>query len=225
MLEVLEVDHVITIDLHSSQIEGFFSPNVPVDNLQAMPVGAMYFSEQDFKEPVIIAPHSRMVQSAQLFRSYMQTQFTDPIRLGLVVKQHILDRSLPGELLGNVKDRDCIIVDKLVDTASTLLDTARFLKQHGARTVSAFAVHGRFSGDAVARIEACVELDRLVVTDTITPPSLVTSATLESSSSASSSSKIESLTLAPMLAEAISRIHQNASVSEACLPKPINASS
>ena len=141
----------------------------------------------------------------------MASKYPDPIALGLVVKQHILDRSQPGELVGDVRGKDCIVIDKLVDTASTLLDTAQLLKAHGARSVTAFAVHGRFSQDAIDRIDACRALDRLIITDTITPtPELIAYRN-------AGGMKIDSLTVAPILAETISRIHQKASVSDACL--------
>ena len=207
MLQIMDVDHVITVDLHSSQIEGFFSPNVTVDNLPAVPIAAMYLAEEQWVRPIVIAPHAHTVAMAQLFRRHMATEDAD-IGMGLVIKQHLLDPLKPGELVGNVHGCDCIIVDKLVDTAKTLLDTARLLKDHGARSVTAFCVHGRFSSDAIEKIGGCEDLDRLIITDTITP-----TRELEEYRE-KGGEKIETLTIAPMLAETMSRIHKKSSVSE-----------
>jgi ribose-phosphate pyrophosphokinase len=151
MLEVMGVDHVVTVDLHSAQIEGFFKPEIPVDNLQAYPVGAVYFSEMHLANPLVIAPHSAAVNRAVQFRDILSRTIDEFVPLAFVVRKHRLDDKLPGELVGNVEGKDCIIVDNLVDTGSTIIKTAQVLKLSGAKSVSAFCVHGRFSGEVQIR--------------------------------------------------------------------------
>ncbi|ETV80966.1 hypothetical protein, variant [Aphanomyces astaci] len=205
MLEEMGVDHVVTVDLHSSQIEGFFKPEVPVDNLNAAPVGSVFFSEQNIKHPCVVAPHASAVRRSLLFRDTLQRTYDTPLPMAIVVKKHILDRSTPGELVGDVEGKDCIVVDNLVDTGSTMIEVAKLLKSHGAATVSAFCVHGRFSSNAIDALNECKELDLIVTTDTIPCPSNV---------EAQKTSKIVTLSVAPFLAEAISCIHAKGSMSQ-----------
>ncbi|RHZ02708.1 hypothetical protein DYB37_000258 [Aphanomyces astaci] len=166
MLEEMGVDHVVTVDLHSSQIEGFFKPEVPVDNLNAAPVGSVFFSEQNIKHPCVVAPHASAVRRSLLFRDTLQRTY---------------------------------------DTRSTMIEVAKLLKSHGAATVSAFCVHGRFSSNAIDALNECKELDLIVTTDTIPCPSNV---------EAQKTSKIVTLSVAPFLAEAISCIHAKGSMSQ-----------
>ncbi|KAF0747700.1 hypothetical protein AaE_007626 [Aphanomyces astaci] len=217
MLEEMGVDHVVTVDLHSSQIEGFFKPEVPVDNLNAAPVGSVFFSEQNIKHPCVVAPHASAVRRSLLFRDTLQRTYdtrtsiskwhveVGTLPMAIVVKKHILDRSTPGELVGDVEGKDCIVVDNLVDTGSTMIEVAKLLKSHGAATVSAFCVHGRFSSNAIDALNECKELDLIVTTDTIPCPSNV---------EAQKTSKIVTLSVAPFLAEAISCIHAKGSMSQ-----------
>ncbi|ETV98034.1 hypothetical protein H310_09330 [Aphanomyces invadans] len=205
MLEEMGVDHVVTVDLHSSQIEGFFKPEIPVDNLNAAPVGSVFFSEQGIKHPCVVAPHASAVRRSLLFRDTLQRTYDTPLPMAIVVKKHILDRSTPGELVGEVEGKDCIVVDNLVDTGSTLIEVAKLLKSHGAATVSAFCVHGRFSANAITTLNECKDLDLVVTTNTI-----ACSSTVE----AEKSSKIVTLSVAPFLAEAISCIHMKGSMSQ-----------
>jgi ribose-phosphate pyrophosphokinase len=128
-------------------LQGFFDPTIPVDNLQAYPVGSVYFSELNLKNPMVIAPHSSAVNRAVLFRDILSRTFDEQVPLAFLVKKHRIDTNKPGELVGDVSGKDCIVVDNLVDTGSTLVKTAKILKENGAKSVSAFCVHGRFSGN------------------------------------------------------------------------------
>ncbi|KAJ0404333.1 hypothetical protein ATCC90586_007647 [Pythium insidiosum] len=202
MLEVMGVDHVVTVDLHSAQIEGFFKPEIPVDNLQAYPVGAVYFAETQVANPIVIAPHSSAVHRAVQFRDILSRSLDESVPLAFVVRKHRLDDKLPGELVGEVEGKNCIIIDNLVDTGSTLVKTAKVLKQRGAKTVSAFCVHGRFSGDAAQRLQDCEDLDLLVTTNTI-PVEIP---------NREAYSKIVTLSVAPFIAEVISCIHTKGSI-------------
>ena len=118
-----------------------------MDNLQAYPIGSYYFAEKQLKNPVVVAPHSSAVNRAVLFSDILSQQTDESIPVAFVIRKHyVLDQPF-GELVGNVKGMDAIIVDNLVDTGDTLMKTAKVLKQHGARTISAFCVHGRFSSN------------------------------------------------------------------------------
>ncbi|RLN52208.1 hypothetical protein BBJ29_000775 [Phytophthora kernoviae] len=202
MLETMGVDHVVTVDLHSAQIEGFFKPQIPVDNLQAFPVGAVYFSEQDLGDPIVVAPHSAAVYRASLFRDILSRTLDESVPLAFVIRKHQIKKDLPPELMGNVEGKDCIIVDTLVDTGSTLVKTAKVLKDNGAKTVSAFCVHARYSSNAMKTLENCKELDRLVTTNTI-PVHMEDDKV---------SPKIVTLSVAPFIAEVISCIHTKGSI-------------
>lgn len=103
--------------------------------------------------PIVIAPHSSAVNRAVLFRDILSRSIDEAVPLAFVVRKHHIDKSRPGELVGDVAGKDCIIVDNLVDTGSTLTKTAKVLKSHGAKSVLAFCVHGRFSS------EVCIELE------------------------------------------------------------------
>ncbi|KAL7679683.1 putative ribose-phosphate pyrophosphokinase, phosphoribosyltransferase [Plasmopara halstedii] len=202
MLETMGVDHVVSVDLHSAQIEGFFKPQIPVDNLQAFPVGAVYFSEQSLGDPIVVAPHSAAVNRAAMFRDTLSRTVDEFVPLAFVIRKHQLDEDQPGELVGDVNGKDCIIVDNLVDTGSTLVKTAKVLKANGAKTVSAFAVHARYSAHAMETLQNCSELDKLVTTNTIPVPV----------KSKGVAPKIVTLSVAPFIAEVISCIHMKSSI-------------
>ncbi|CAH0490021.1 unnamed protein product [Peronospora farinosa] len=202
MLETMGVDHVVSVDLHSAQIEGFFKPQVPVDNLQAFPVGAVYFSEQNLGDPIVVAPHSAAVNRAVMFRDTLSRTIDEFVPLAFVIRKHQLNEDQPGELVGDVKGKDCIVVDTLVDTGSTLVKTAKVLKANGAKTVSAFAVHARYSAHAMETLQNCKELDKLVTTNTIALHNNLDEV----------SPKIVTLSVAPFIAEVISCIHMKSSI-------------
>ncbi|KAG7400407.1 Ribose-phosphate pyrophosphokinase 2 [Phytophthora boehmeriae] len=202
MLETMGVDHVVTVDLHSAQIEGFFKPQIPVDNLQAFPVGAVYFSEQDIGDPIVVAPHSGAVYRASLFRDILSRTLDESVPLAFVIRKHQIKQDQPPELVGSVKGKDCIVVDTLVDTGATLAKIAKVLKDNGAKTVSAFCVHARYSSNAMKTLENCKELDKLVTTNTI-PVHMEDDKV---------SPKIVTLSVAPFIAEVISCIHSKGSI-------------
>ncbi|RLN73631.1 hypothetical protein BBJ28_00004920, partial [Nothophytophthora sp. Chile5] len=167
-----------------------------VDNLQAFPVGAVYFSEQSLGDPIVVAPHSSAVNRAALFRDILSKTIDEFVPLAFVIRKHQITKNQPGELVGDVAGKDCIVVDNLVDTGSTLVKTAKVLKGNGAKTVSAFCVHSRYSS------QDCEELDLLVTTNTI-PVNL---------EAREASPKIVTLSVAPFIAEVISCIHTKSSI-------------
>jgi ribose-phosphate pyrophosphokinase len=196
-------DRVLTVDLHAGQIQGFF--DVPVDNLYAQPLLYQYIRDNlvtaDPMQTVIVSPDAGGVERA---RSYAR-------RLGAGLAIIDKRRSAPNEaevqhIVGDVKDRVCIVVDDLVDTAGTLSKGGQGLKEAGATTIFAAATHPVLSGPAVNRIQES-DFARLVVTDSI-----------PLSDAARACGKIEVLSVASLFAEAIRAIHFNDSISRLFLP-------
>jgi ribose-phosphate pyrophosphokinase len=188
-------DRVLTVDLHAGQIQGFF--DIPVDNLFAGPlfsdaIGA-YGGEDEL---VIVSPDVGGVVRA---RSLARRLDAD---LAIIDKRR--ERAGVSEvmnIIGDVKDRRCILVDDICDSAGTLCNAAQALMADGAKSVSAYVTHGVLSGGAVGRVAAS-PLESLVMTDSIQATEAVRVAT-----------NIRQLTIAPLLGEAIRRISQEASVS------------
>ncbi|MEZ7864006.1 MAG: ribose-phosphate pyrophosphokinase [Rhodospirillales bacterium] len=188
-------DRVLTLDLHAGQIQGFF--DIPTDNLYGAPVMRRDIEERYAgQELVIVSPDVGGVVRA---RSLAKRLGAD---LAIIDKRR--ERAGASEvmnIIGNVKGRACILVDDIVDSAGTLCNAAVALKEEGGKSVTAYVTHGVLSGGAVARVSAS-PMERLVITDSI----MATEAVLVSHN-------IEQLTIAPLMAEAISRISDESSVS------------
>lgn len=201
LLEAMGVDRVVAVDLHCGQIQGFFGPRVPVDNLEAGSIGVDYFAHIDLQNPVIVSPDAGGVYRAKQFRDLMSLRYHIDGKMAMIIKQ----RSAPGEvecmdLVGTVKDCDAIIVDDMIDTAGTLGHAAGELKKNGARRVYAFASHGVFSGNANKNIsKSCME--QVVICNTI-----------PINEEMQQNPKIKVLTVASLLAAAIRRIHSKQSM-------------
>jgi ribose-phosphate pyrophosphokinase len=195
LLETAGVQRVLCVDLHASQIQGFF--NVPFDHLFALPVFLNDYLRSTFDEQaVFVSPDAGGVERARAYSKRLGAS------LAIVDKRR--ERANESEvmhLIGDVKDRDCIIVDDLIDTGGTLCNAARAVMDKGARRVVACATHGVLSGPAVQRIEES-PLSEVVVTNSI-----------PRAASGMTSSKIKYLSIASLLAEAIRRIDANDSVS------------
>jgi ribose-phosphate pyrophosphokinase len=196
LITVSGADRVLAVDLHAGQIQGFF--DIPVDHLFGMPVLINYLKEtvSSEGETVIVSPDAGGVERARAFAK----------RLGATIAIIDKRRNAPNEakalhLIGDVDGKNAIILDDLIDTAGTLTQAVDTLLSHGAKKVSACATHPVLSGPAVERITAS-RLIELVVTDTI-----------PLGPQARKCSKIKQLSVAPLLAEAIKRIHGNDSVS------------
>ncbi|MEL6679244.1 MAG: ribose-phosphate pyrophosphokinase [Pseudomonadota bacterium] len=190
------IDRVLTMDLHAGQIQGFF--DIPVDNLYAAPVFAMDIKHH-FKNPsevLVVSPDAGGVARAR--------ELAKRIGAGLAIVDK--RRSKPGEIeemiiIGDVKDRVCVIVDDICDTAGTLCAAAETIKNAGAREVHAYISHGVLSGPAVERIGKSV-LKSLVTTDSIEQPAPVQKA-----------KNIRAVPVAPLMAQAILNISNGTSVS------------
>lgn len=189
------VDRVVCVDLHAGQIQGFF--NVPFDHLYALPVFLDDYLKTRFgKDAVFVSPDAGGVERTRAYSKRLDAS------LAIIDKRR--ERANVSEvmhLIGDVRDKDCIIVDDIIDTAGTLCNAARAVMEGGARRVVACATHGVLSGPAVQRIEAS-PLEEVVVTNSIA-----------ASEEAKASSKIKFLSIAKLLGEAIRRIHNSDSVS------------
>ena len=200
MITVAGADRVLSVDLHAGQIQGFF--DIPTDNLFGAPVMAAdiqaRYSGQSQTAPImIVSPDVGGVVRARALAKRL-----DNAPLAIVDKR----RDKPGQsevmnIIGDVKGRMCILIDDIIDSGGTLCNAAQALMDAGAAGVSAYITHGVLSGGAVARVNASA-LKELVITDTILP----TDATHESKS-------IRTLTIAPLIGEAVRRIASESSVS------------
>jgi ribose-phosphate pyrophosphokinase len=187
-------DRVVGLDLHAGQLQGFF--NIPVDHLFGMPVMIDYLQRHHGKDPVIVSPDAGGVERA---RAYSK-------RLGGTLAIIDKRRSSPNvsevmNIIGDVKGKDTVIVDDMIDTAGTLTQAANAVMAAGARSVSACASHAVLSGPAIQRIEDS-PLKEVIVTDTI-----------PLRDDARGCRKIKQLTVARLLGEAIKRIHHGDSIS------------
>jgi ribose-phosphate pyrophosphokinase len=187
-------DRVVSVDLHAGQIQGFF--DIPVDHLFATPVMIEYLKQHHGKDTVIVSPDAGGVERARAYSKRLNAS------LAIIDKRR--ERANVSEvmnIIGDVRGKDAILVDDLIDTAGTLANAARALMEAGARSVSACATHPVFSGPAIKRIEDS-PLAEVIVTDTIP---------LREDGKACK--KIKQLSVARLLGEAIKRIHHGDSIS------------
>jgi len=203
LLEAMGIDRVIAVDLHCGQIQGFFGPRVPVDNLDGGIVGIDHFGAKDLHNPVVVSPDAGGVYRAKKFKEGLSYKYDmNDIGLAMIIKQRaragIVDSM---ELVGDVKDCDVIVVDDMIDTAGTLCKAAAVLKDKGARRVFAFASHGLLSGPGNDRI-ANSQMEECVILNTI-----------PSSPQREANEKLVQLSVAPLLAQTIFKIHTKQSIS------------
>jgi ribose-phosphate pyrophosphokinase len=192
MISVAGADRVLTMDLHQGQIQGFF--NIPVDELTAVHILSNYFRHKHLHDLVVVTDLG-FAKRARTFAELLEAP------LAIIEKRRVgnLDRAELMNVIGDVRGRRAIIVDDEVDTAGTLLETIHALEREGVSEIYACATHGVLSGDAVERIEAA-SLRELVLTDTVPLPA------------AKRIGKITTLSIAPLIGEAIKRIHRGESV-------------
>jgi ribose-phosphate pyrophosphokinase len=194
MLGAAGATRVVGLDLHAGQIQGFF--NIPFDHLFATPVVLDDMKKRFETPPVIVSPDAGGTERARAYAKRLKAN------LAIIDKRRTAPNvSEAMNLIGEVAGCDAVLLDDMVDTAGTLAQGAKALMEKGARRVVAYAVHGVLSGPAIERIEAS-PLEELVITDTI-----------PLSEKARKCKKIRTLTVAPLLGEAIRRIHLQDSVS------------
>ncbi|MDR1934740.1 MAG: ribose-phosphate pyrophosphokinase [Candidatus Accumulibacter sp.] len=194
LLAAAGVQRMLTMDLHADQIQGFF--NIPVDNAYSMPIMLADVWKQDFENLMVVSPDVGGVVRARALAKRLECDLA------------IIDKRRPKanvaevmNIIGDVKDRTCVLMDDMVDTAGTLCKAAAALKDHGATKVLGYCVHPVLSGGAVSRIRESA-LDELVVTDTI-----------PLSDEARQCKTIRQLSVADVLAETIRRISNEDSIS------------
>ncbi len=193
LLETAGATRVLTVDLHATQIQGFF--DIPVDQLMGVPILADYFKEKQLDDLVIVSPdHGGVIRARK-----MADRLKAPIA--------IIDKRRPKpnvaevmNIVGNIEGKTAIIIDDIIDTAGTITLAANALVEHGAKEVYACCTHPVLSGPALERIENS-KIKELVVTNTIRL------------SEEQQTSKITSLSVGPLMAEAIIRVHEQSSVS------------
>jgi len=195
LISAAGTNRVLTMDLHKAQIQGFF--DIPVDHLFAAPVVIDYLLRQNLGPVTMVSPD---VGGAERARAYAKRLDAD---LAIIDKRRSEDGSAEVmNVVGDVRDRVCVIADDIIDTAGTIQKAAQALKDNGASRVFASAVHGVLSGPAIKRIEAA-PIDRLIVTNTI-----------PLNGEKSQCEKVVSLSVARLLAQAIRSIHEETSVSK-----------
>ncbi len=194
LISTAGIDRVLTVDLHAGQIQGFF--NIPVDNLYAMPVLLEEIRRLDMRDPVMVSPDAGGVERARAYAKRLDAS------LAIIDKRR--ERANVSEvmnIIGDVRGRDCVLLDDMIDTAGTLTNAARALSEAGARKVFAAATHAILSGPAVNRIIDS-PLEAVIVTDSI-----------PLRGEAASNPKFRQASLAKLLGEAIRRIHNSDSIS------------
>ena len=193
LLESMGVNRVITVDLHSPQIQGFF--NIPVEHLTAIPVLYEHIRKNVvLNDPVVVSPDAGGVKRARDLAN----------KLGCGIAVILKRRPEPNkaevmDVVGELEGKDAIIVDDIIDTAGTLVAAANLLINKGAKRIIACATHGIFSGPAVERLMNS-PIERVIVTNTLPVYE-------------KQFSKLEIVSIAPLIAEAIKRVHEGSSVS------------
>jgi ribose-phosphate pyrophosphokinase len=193
LLQSMGPNRILTMDLHADQIQGFFS--IPVDHLYYSSVLVEYVKEKNIKDLVIVSPDSGGAEKARFLAKR--------VNAGLA----IIDKRRPQpnvsevmHVIGDIEEKNCLILDDIIDTAGTICKAAEALLKNGALSVMCCATHGVLSGEAVNRLNA-VNFSEIVLSDTIVIP-------VEKSLK-----RLKQLTVAPLFAKAIDRIHNEESIS------------
>jgi ribose-phosphate pyrophosphokinase len=193
LIRTAGADRLLTMDLHAPAIEGFF--DIPVDHLQAGPFLAEYIRDLGLARPVVVSPDAGGVGRANSFRERIGAG------LAIIAKQRPQpDIAEMLDMVGDVEGKTAIIVDDMISTGGTLAEAARALRERGAMSVYACATHGIFAGDALEVFEKS-PLVETIVTNTIPPPDEHARA------------RVRTISVAPLFAEAIMRIHKDLSLS------------
>ena len=194
LLEAAGADRVVTMDLHAAQIQGYF--DIPVDHLVGMPILIDYWKKKEIEDLVVVSPDHGSVTRAR--------NMAEPLGVPIA----IVDKRRPEpnkseimNIIGDVKGKNCIIVDDMIDTAGTICNAGKAIMELGAKSVSCGATHAILSGPAVQRLEES-PFEEVVLLNTVPI------------GEEKNIDKMVHLSVAPLFAEAISRIHTNESVSK-----------
>ncbi len=194
MIEAAGADRVVTMDLHASQIQGFF--RVPVDDLYAWKTLGAAAREHMANDVVVVSPDSGFIRKARQFATFLNA----PLAIGDKERKGHDENAEILHIIGDVAGRDALVVDDFTISGGTLIDIAHKLRDRGARRVCAAVTHGVFSAGSMERIDAS-PIEMLLVTDTV------------ENQPVQFSPKIEMVSVAPLFAEAIRRIHDRESIS------------
>lgn len=197
LLTVAGADRMVSVDLHTGQIQGFFDK--PVDHLTALPILIECCKAAGpVEELVIVSPDAGGVKAAKRFANHLACDlaFVNKIR-----PRDVANEVVAANLIGNVAGKRCILLDDMIDTAGTIVAAAELLKQHGATEVWAMATHGVLSDPAIDRLKNSV-IEKVVITNTLPLPA------------EKQLDKIEVLSIAPLVADAIHAVFEDESVSE-----------
>jgi ribose-phosphate pyrophosphokinase len=196
LLETAGADRVVMVDLHAGQVQGFFQ--VPVDELTAMPGLVDYFVKRDLKDPVVVAVDIGISKKARYFADAVSAP------LAIVEKRRLgnEDRVESMNVIGEIGDHPVILFDDEISTGGTMLAAVEAITARGASEIYVVATHGVLPGDASKRITDVPHIKELVITDTVPV------------SEDKVNSKIKVISIAPLLGEAIRRIHEGRSVGE-----------
>ena len=199
LITTAQADRVLTMDLHAGQIQGFF--DIPVDHLTALPILSDYIASKRLPDVVIVSPDVGGVARARNMAERLGASF------GIIEKRRPRpNASEVMTVIGEVKDKTAVICDDIIDTGGTTAKAAEALVAHGAKAVYACATHPIFAGEALETLRKA-PIEEIVVTNTIPVES-------SSTSSEGKGHRVTVLSVAPLLAEAIARIHEDLSVSK-----------
>ncbi len=194
-IELAGADRIVTMDLHSPQVQGFFKK--PVDNLMGMPLHCEYIKSLNLEDYVVVSPDAGFAKQARAYSKYLNV----PTVIGDKTRSDHSENAKILELIGVVKDKDAVIVDDFIISGGTLIDLANMLKSHGAKRIFACVSHTLLSSPSgLERInQSCIE--QIVTTDTVQSPIF------------NGSKKIHTISAAPLFAESIIRIQNHDSIS------------
>jgi len=193
-LEITGVDRIVTMDLHSPQIQGFFKK--PVDHLYGFPILCEYIKSKNIENLVVVSPDAGFAKNARKFATILKA----PVAIGNKIRTDHDEKAQVLEIIGDVKGKNAVIVDDFTISCGTLADTARALKENGAGKIYACVTHALLRDNGLKKLEES-EIEELIITDTVENPQVF------------GHPKVKVVSVAPLFAEAVKIIHSRESLS------------